>query len=269
MKRILSAAVLAPILWAVVKLASPWAFAILLGLIVALAAWEGAGMLADAGARPFRLLAVLGALGPAASFFLATSTGPELPLVAATVVTVLAALALRDTPRDMLDAILATLFPVLFVGLTLGYAVRLRAIPGKDGPDLLILLFVCVMVGDAAAFYVGTAFGRHRMAPALSPKKSWEGAAGAMVGSAAGALLGHVWFYQSLTLAHTLALGALLGMAGILGDLSESMLKRAAGTKDSSRLIPGHGGMLDRCDSLLFATPLLYYYYVIFLGGRA
>jgi phosphatidate cytidylyltransferase len=132
-----------------------------------------------------------------------------------------------------------------------------------------MLLFICVIFGDTTAYYVGTAFGRRRMAPELSPRKSWEGAAGAVVGSTAGALIAHFWFYQKLPLAHALAIGILLGAAGVLGDLAESMIKRACGVKDSSGLLPGHGGVLDRIDGLLFAAPALYLYLNLFLRGPA
>jgi phosphatidate cytidylyltransferase len=103
----------------------------------------------------------------------------------------------------------------------------------------------------------------------LSPKKTWEGALGGVAASVGGALLAHVWFYQRLPIPHAIVLGILLGVAGILGDLAESMVKRAAGVKDSARTLPGHGGFLDRTDSLLFSAPVLYYYSMRFLdmGG--
>jgi phosphatidate cytidylyltransferase len=126
---------------------------------------------------------------------------------------------------------------------------------------------LCVTLSDTGAYYAGSAFGSHRMAPVISPKKSWEGVAGGVIGSLIGALLGHFWFFQRLPLAHALALGVVLCAAGILGDLGESMLKRTAGVKDSSALLPGHGGVLDRVDSLLVAAPVLYYYWMVFLAG--
>jgi phosphatidate cytidylyltransferase len=151
--------------------------------------------------------------------------------------------------------------------MTLGYLPRMRAIPGEDGADLLLLVLVCVICTDVAAYYVGSNFGKHRMAPRLSPKKSWEGAAGGLLASVGVAVLANFWFFQRLPLGHAIAIGLILGVVAILGDLSESLVKRAAGVKDSSSLIPGHGGLLDRVDSLLFAGPVLYYYYMAFLQG--
>ena len=105
------------------------------------------------------------------------------------------------------------------------------------------------------------------MAPRLSPNKSWEGAIGGLAAAIGGGLLAHFWFFQRLPLVHAVVLGLLLGSAGIVGDLVESMIKRAAGAKDSSRLLPGHGGIMDRLDSLMFASPVLYYYYLVVLEG--
>jgi phosphatidate cytidylyltransferase len=174
-------------------------------------------------------------------------------------------MARRETPDAMLRAASSTLFPVLFVGMTLGTVVGLRVRAGDDGTDTLLLLLVCVICSDTAAYYVGSAIGRHRMAPVLSPRKTWEGAAGGLVASIGGALVAHFWFYQRLSVAHALAIGVLLSVAGVCGDLAESMVKRAAGAKDSSALLPGHGGLLDRVDSLLLAGPAFYYYYRLFL----
>jgi phosphatidate cytidylyltransferase len=132
---------------------------------------------------------------------------------------------------------------------------------------MLILAMVAVYVGDIFALYGGRAFGRHRLAPVISPKKTWEGAIAGLVGSVAGSLLAPLWFARALPVRHAVALGLLLGTVGIAGDLAESLLKRAAEVKDSGSLLPGHGGILDRIDSLLFAAPVLYSYYVLFLAG--
>jgi phosphatidate cytidylyltransferase len=167
----------------------------------------------------------------------------------------------------MLDAVWTTLVPIVFVGLTLAHAIALRAVGGELGSDLLVLLLVCVTFSDTAAYYVGSAFGRRRLAPTISPKKSWEGVVGGILGSVLGAFLGDVWFFQALTPWHAMAVGVVVSLAGVVGDLAESMVKRAAGRKDSSALLPGHGGLLDRLDGLLVAAPVLYYYWRVFLSG--
>jgi phosphatidate cytidylyltransferase len=271
MKRVLTAFVLAPPLWALVRFAPAWAFSLTVGLVIAGAAWEAYGILAARGARPLRWLGLACALVVAATFDTSTpfQLSLEMSLTFATIAIAITAMSARDNPADMLETIQATLLPVLVVGLTLAHLIGLRSIGDEAGRDLLFLLFLCVMLADSAAYYVGSAIGRHKMAPLLSPKKSWEGAIAAVVGSIGAAWLARVWFYPELPLKHALIVGALLGPAGVLGDLVESVFKRAAGVKDSGRLLPGHGGLLDRTDSLLFAAPVLYYYSMIFLHGAS
>jgi phosphatidate cytidylyltransferase len=268
MSRLLTAAVLAPLLWALIKLAPPPVFSAVAIAAILLACHECYRILEKRGARPFTPLGLVFAGGIAASFStLAPSLDVVLPLVGAAAATILAAMVWRSEPPAMLDAVLATWFPLVFVALTMGHVVRLRSMPGDDGADVLLLLFLCVIASDTCALYAGRAFGRHKMAPRLSPGKTWEGGAAGFAGSILGAIVAHVWFYQRLPLEHALVLGVVLGLAGPFGDLSVSMVKRAGNVKDSSNLLPGHGGLLDRIDSLLFAGPLLYYYYRVFLGG--
>jgi len=268
MTRLLTAAFLIPAAWYLCKRAPFPLFLAACLLLATVAAWECATILKHRGSNPFSWLAVAASAGIVFAF--------SLPLPLATVVAVLVAVAVlvpslsiltRETPEAMLDAVTTTFFTVLFVGLPLAFVVALRAIPGEDGPDLLLLAMLCVTLSDTGAYYVGSAFGRHRMAPVISPKKSWEGAAGGVAGSVAGALIAHAWFFKRLPLSHALVLGVVLCAAGIMGDLAESLLKRAGGVKDSSALLPGHGGVLDRVDSLLVAAPVLYYYWVVLLAG--
>ena len=165
---------------------------------------------------------------------------------------------------------LGTLFVVAYLGLTGGYLGALGTVQlagATDRGDMLILAMVAVYVGDIFALYGGRALGRHKLAPVISPKKTWEGAIAGLVGSVAGALLAPAFFWRALPVHHAIALGLLLGVVGIAGDLAESLLKRAAEVKDSGSLLPGHGGILDRIDSLLFAAPVVYSYYALFLAG--
>ena len=268
--RVITAGVLLPVLWTTIKIAPPSVFSVLALAFIGVACWECYRLVARDGGHPFTALGVVAGLAVVWSFLgVEPSYGPELPVVWLTMITLVAAMRKGSSPKQMLETALATVFPVLFVGLSLAFLVGLRGMPGNDGEDLLMLLFTCVIFADTAAFYVGTAFGKSAMAPVISPNKSWEGAAAGVAASVLGALVAHFWFYQRLPVFHALLLGGVLGVAAILGDLAESMLKRSAGSKDSSHLLPGHGGVLDRMDSLLFAGPLLYYYYHWFLQGVA
>jgi len=261
-------ALLALFLW--VLLRGPLlGFVALVGLGGGLAVWEAYGLLEKTGTRPFKVLGTLATLATTATFLPARLPspvwGPAFAVVGTVGITLIAAMALREDPPAMLQAASATLFPYLFVGLALSYTMGLRAIDDRAGRDLPLLLLLCLAASDSAALYVGRTLGRHRMAPTLSPKKSWEGAIAGLAGSVLAAFVALWTFYTRLTPLHCVVLGLLLGAAGILGDLAESMVKRAAGAKDSSTLLPGHGGILDRADSLLFTAPVLYYYYFLFL----
>ena len=268
--RVITAGVLLPVLLTTIKIAPPSVFSIVALVFIGVACWECLRMVQRDGIRPFTWLGVVAGLAVAGSFLgFEPGYATELPLIGLTVLTVIVAMWKRSSPDEMLQTAIATVFPVLFVGLGLAFLIGLRGMPGEDGEDLLMLLFTCVILADTAAFYVGTAVGRRPMAPLISPNKSWEGAMAGVAGSVLGALVAHFWFYQRLPLLHALLLGGVLGTAAILGDLAESMVKRSAGVKDSSHLLPGHGGVLDRMDSLLFAGPVLYYYYQWFLQGAA
>jgi phosphatidate cytidylyltransferase len=271
MKRVITALVLAPPLWALVRFGPGWAFSLLIAAAITVGLSEAYGILAARGAQPFRWLGVACSLAVAATFesSLQVEFSVSLPLTLGTIAIVITAMAARDDPAAMLDAIQTTLLPVLMVGLTLAHLIGLRSMGDETGRDLIFLLLMCVMFADTAAFYVGSAVGRTKMAPRLSPKKSWEGAIAAILASVGAAALASQWFYPELPLQHALVLGALLGPAGIMGDLAESVLKRAGGVKDSGRLLPGHGGVLDRTDSLLVAAPILYYYSTTFLQGAS
>jgi phosphatidate cytidylyltransferase len=121
-----------------------------------------------------------------------------------------------------------------------------------------------VMTNDSAAYYTGSAFGKHRLYPQVSPKKSVEGALGGLGGSMAGTMLAHFTFFPQLTLVDALLTAIFVGILGQTGDLFESLLKRSFGVKDSGSCIPGHGGVLDRLDSIIFAAPAMYYYVIFF-----
>jgi phosphatidate cytidylyltransferase len=132
----------------------------------------------------------------------------------------------------------------------------------EEGAVRVALLLAIIMASDTAAFFVGYAWGRRRLAPDVSPHKTVEGALGGLLGGVAGAMAIRVLGMPHLPVLHTVGLGISVAALGIVGDLDESLLKRWAGVKDSGTLFPGHGGMLDRLDSLLFGAPVLYYYFL-------
>jgi phosphatidate cytidylyltransferase len=156
---------------------------------------------------------------------------------------------------NALASVSASLFPALYLGLPVGALVAVRRI---GGPRALFLLMLTIIVSDSMQYYTGRLLGRHPLAPIVSPKKTVEGALGGFVfGTAAFAIIG-AWWLPQIPTGLRVGLGLTIVALGIAGDLFESMLKRSANVKDSSSLIPGHGGILDRIDALLFAAPVYY-----------
>jgi phosphatidate cytidylyltransferase len=192
-----------------------------------------------------------------------------LVLLALTIGTLVAA-TLRGAPFDQIvSSCGVTILGVLYVVLLGGHLVALRmGFEQQLSAHLLSFFFLVLMGADTAAYYLGRAFGKHKLALKISPGKTWEGLAGGVVAALALATLSHFWFFRELPLKWTLPLAAVMTVLGILGDLTESALKRGAGAKDAAKILPGHGGVLDRMDSLLFNAPLLYYFAYFYFNAR-
>lgn len=156
-------------------------------------------------------------------------------------------------------------FGIIYVPYLLGYLILLRNHPA--GLNWILLILFIVMSGDSAAYFFGCRFGKHKLYPAVSPNKSVEGALFGLAGSVTGALAAKLIYFSGLSVGDGILAALLVGSLGQLGDLFESLLKRSCGVKDSGRIIPGHGGILDRLDSILFAAPVTYYY-ATFVAGR-
>jgi len=178
----------------------------------------------------------------------------------------------KDPLENALSSQAITWLSALYMGLGTGFMVKLfmyndTSLP-NTGARLILSLFIIVWFGDTGAYFLGSAFGKHKLAPRVSPKKSWEGALGNVIGNLGGAFLMRAFVCTQWTLVDAVAIGLLLGLVGQLGDLVESTWKRSAGVKDSNIgiSIPGHGGMLDRVDSLVYAAPALFAY-VHFVHG--
>jgi phosphatidate cytidylyltransferase len=181
-------------------------------------------------------------------------TGLLVAVLAVLSIPVLVQLPLLATVRD--GAIVLT--GMLYIGLTLSYLVGVRLLP--QGELLLFFLLLVTWAADTAAYYVGTLYGRRSLAPRISPKKTVEGLAGGLIGAIIVAFVARWFFMPEFSNLDVLALAVLLTLTGLWGDLVESAVKRSVGVKDSGGLLPGHGGMLDRLDSLLFTAPAFYYY---------
>jgi len=285
MKRILTAAVLIPIVLVLVFLGPrwQWLFTLAVAAVAALAGWEYMELSRRCGANPPRIATMVALLALFAVDFEWPDLTPALFGILGLGLLVYCTF-FKPVEETIADAS-ASIFCLLYTGLTLLALPTLRE--QANGPSLVAFLLFVVWAGDTAAYYAGRAWGRHKMAPKLSPGKSWEGAiasvAGSMVIAAVLASLATVmqessnsvvvsWLervFPSAVLSYLdeiwywVGLAAVINVAGQVGDLAESALKRSAGVKDSGNLLPGHGGVLDRIDALLLAGPVLWYAQVI------
>lgn len=260
MTRVLSGAVLLAFAIAVVWFAPASLFFLVAELLLVLGLVEYVALAKASGLAVPAVPSGAAALLTAAAFTRLATGGPSrvpVDVVLMSAVVALGALALgRWTGgRDALSAAAAAAFPSLYLGLPIGAMIAIRETRGREA---LFLLMLTVVVSDTAQYYTGRMFGRRPLAPEISPKKTIEGAIGGFVFG--GVLLGVVgaWWLPAVPALLRATLGVTVVALGIAGDLFESMLKRSAGVKDSSTLIPGHGGVLDRIDALLFAAPIYY-----------
>lgn len=168
----------------------------------------------------------------------------------------------RSSVEEGLPASAVCVQGTLYVGMLSGALLRLR-LDFPEGARLIFFLLIAVWIGDAGAFYVGKQFGKRPLSPRVSPKKTIEGLVGGICFSVIAATIMHFTFFPSFPLLHAIIAAILLSIAGVIGDLAESLWKRSAAVKDSGTLIPGHGGFLDRLDSILFTAPILYTYWFV------
>jgi phosphatidate cytidylyltransferase len=285
LKRVLTAAVLMPLIVILVYWGPSLAVAVVAAAVALIALAEFFGLTAQMGLHAFRNWTFICTV---ALFFAQRSAGsvdirhvasnyelihgPRGILASADVMLVifllgaaLLGVASRKPLADVLPGISASAAGLLMIAWPFSYLARMDSRP-RVGPVLVLFTLALVWAGDTLAYFVGKSMGRVRMAPALSPKKTWEGAVGNIIGSL---IVGYFFArWQGGELAPWLITAALANVAGQVGDLIESAYKRGAGVKDSGSLLPGHGGMLDRIDSLILAAPVVWLAASWLIGNR-
>jgi phosphatidate cytidylyltransferase len=273
MKRILTALVALPILLYTVWSDTPYFFAALATIAILIALNEFYGLAAKAGARPFAIAGYAAALVLIGCFVFWPLQWAVAAMAALAIASLIAALTRPEEMTVALASASSTVFGVVYVALLASFLVGVRMLPDSFAQrpisnlssKLLTMFFAMVMMTDTGAYYTGRNIGRRKLAPRVSPGKTIEGAIGGFVAAIITGPLCKLIFFPEIPALHAAALGAGIGVLGQIGDLAESLLKRGAGVKDSGRIMPGHGGMLDRVDSILFCAPLLYYYATLFI----
>ncbi len=254
MARVLSALVLLPIVIGTVWFLPPIGTLVLALVAAMLAFVEYAAIAAALGAKVPRALsgaAVLGACAALGSGW----TILDVILLTAMIAIGAAAVGAAQPGPEVLRNASAAVFPVVYIGLPLG---ALAAVREAGGREAVLLIMATIVISDSAQYYTGRALGRRPLAPAISPKKTREGAIGGVVLGTLAFAIGARYVFPAAPILLVALVGASIATLGIVGDLFESLLKRSAGVKDSGALIPGHGGVLDRIDSWLFAAPVYY-----------
>jgi phosphatidate cytidylyltransferase len=275
MQRIITAVILLPFL--IASILVPWLQLLFVAMAAAATVFALYEFYVLARKRDMKPDVAAGFLGAAALFTIFYFAEPgrdfDFSLIQLTLVIftagVLIAATLRGAPFDRIIASSgATILGVLYIVLLGGHLVAVRmGFEQKLSAHLLSFFFLILMGADTGAYYTGRAIGKHKLAPKISPGKTWEGVAGGMAAALVLATVSHFWFFRELPLKWALPLAAVMMILGVLGDLSESALKRSAGAKDAAKLLPGHGGVLDRFDSLLFNAPLIYYFARLYFGS--
>ena len=263
MKRVITAAVLIPLVLLLLLKGSFLLVLIATTLVAELATWEYISIADSHGSRLPRVLLLVAV----AVLFAATYRDPSLilPAIGLCSLILLVVCGFGSPLERVLPDTAFSAFGLLYCGLTMATVPLVWLQP--DGPSLVVFLFCVVWIGDIAALYVGRKFGRTKLAPRISPNKSWQGTAASLVASlliaaALVALAGKLppqTLHYGAPLAHWLGLAVVLNVFAQVGDLVESAIKRGAGVKDSGVMLPGHGGILDRIDALLLAAPALWY----------
>ena len=245
-------------------------FAAFVALLAALGSSEFVKMTSGRDLRMSRPVSVIGSAVIALSFYFGDLRTASIVLTVIILAVLMERLARVDIERYALSVSL-TVMGVVYTGWLLGFFVLLRQFPGvAEGSDpagtgdigrsLVFLVLVMAWSNDTGAYFVGSSIGRHKLLARVSPSKTVEGTLGGIAICTAAALISRATFAPFLSRSEAVFAAVLIGAACVMGDLAESMLKRSMGVKDSSNLIPGHGGLLDRFDSLLFAGPVFYLY---------
>jgi phosphatidate cytidylyltransferase len=251
------------ILWIVIFLVPAWVFAVCISMMVGFGLYEFFDMVSKKGILVYKYFGIItGCFIPLTAYMrFAPSAEMEFIFMMTVCLCVFLLQFTRRKTEQALVGIATTIFGIFYVGWLFSFMVKLRIMPplNMDGRFLILYLIATTKSGDIGAYIIGTFFGRHQLIPRISPKKSIEGTiAGSIISFSVAVLLRGL--LPAVSIINICIIGVLLSVVGQIGDLSESLLKRDCKVKDSGSIFPGLGGVLDMIDSLVFATPIFYFY---------
>jgi len=263
-KRFISSVILISIAVITIFFLPDWVFVLVSTLIIGLGLYEFFSLVQKKGIpiyKPFGI--IVGICIPISIYFRFEPTEKwELAFMVALCLLLFLLQFMRRSSIDALSAVSITFFGILYISWFFSFIIKIRLITDitlPEGSKLVGFLLLVSKLGDIGAYLIGSRFGRHFLIPRISPKKSIEGAMGGFIFSLIGSLISKT-FLPSMSYFHLITLGILLGILAQIGDLSESLIKRDCSSKDSNTILPGLGGILDLIDSLLFTTPVFYFY---------
>jgi len=271
--RLLTAAIALPLLFAAIILPwwipeTVWIFVVLAVLALAAGLFEFFSLTKKMELKADAAMGYIGAAILTFAFVVdVPAKAPELLLLAVALFVIALFISqcfrFQNDFTKMLTGIGVTLIGVLYLAYLGGFLIATRVgfenVPGLS-TKLLLFFFIVIFGSDSGAYFAGKALGKHKLAPKISPGKTWEGFVGGILAAAAMGALCTWAFFSELPYQFSMVLAAVMAVVGVLGDLTESAIKRGAGAKDAATILPGHGGLLDRLDSLLFNAPILYYF---------
>jgi len=264
LKRWLTALITGPLLILAIALGSKFSFFLLVLLVVIISLYEFYSMVFKEETRIAKWFGISVGLLPLIAIYSSNGLQSILGILVVCTIGLFTFFLFSNKPTiSLINDLGKGILGILYISVLASHLVLIRGL--SFGKEWVFFVLATIFAGDTGAYYTGRALGKHKLSPTISPGKTMEGCIGGLLASVLGAMVVRSLILPHLKLSHTLILGIAMGIVGQIGDLCESMIKRAARVKDSGRILPGHGGMLDRIDGLLFAAPLAYYYIWVLL----
>lgn len=220
-------------------------------------------MFENANKKCNRALGIISGVIISFGFYLDNAAITNFSIIASMFLILIIETVVKSNTTSALEYIGNTIFSIIYIAFPLSHIMLIKEM--GQGVNIIFFILLSTWLGDIFAYYIGRTIGRHKLMPEISPNKTIEGAGGCIIGGLVGAFISRIWFLPHVSSINCIYLGLICSIGGQLGDLGESLIKRNLNCKDSGKLLPGHGGLMDRIDSLIFSIPIVYYY--IYFNG--